>query len=506
MIAYFLGKNHFFGNIYYNTLNKLNASKTLTSVLIDGGKKLNSIKINISPVEFQKIKNKRDSSINIGYLISSSQDYVNAHFENDTQNLGIKIRLKGDNLDHLMDEKWSYRIKLNNKDNFLGMNKFSIQSPNTRCFINEWFAFKVFEQEDILTVKYDFINVSINKGSEKIYAIEEAFTSSIFNNNNLKNSVLIKFSEDLMYQEKVHLKDYTKVKDRSWEISNIECFQMNTVLNNDSLKKLFLEAKTLLEKFRMQKLKTSDVFDVEKLAKYYALCNVLGAVHGLIWNNSRYYFNPSTKKLEPIAYDLNSGNINEKISTNNYQLNLDIECADGQIRFLDKLFSDTIFYKKYISFVNQYANSNIINEVYYKNKNMIDFYTNCLRIEYPNYTFSKNIYINNQKIISNLLKPIKTINAYLKSKSNNEILLTLGNIYPYKINVLYADFENKRYYCKTILDELKDNHDVKYENYTFLISKNDREIIQEKPIIYYKIFGIDKIFSNEIYPYELTLN
>ncbi|MDF1516151.1 MAG: hypothetical protein P1S60_20245, partial [Anaerolineae bacterium] len=47
----------------------------------------------------------------------------------------------------------------------------------------------------------------------------------------------------------------------------------------------------------------SAVFDVETTAKFFALTDVWGANHALQWHNLRYYYNPITAKLEPIAFD-----------------------------------------------------------------------------------------------------------------------------------------------------------------------------------------------------------
>ena len=51
----------------------------------------------------------------------------------------------------------------------------------------------------------------------------------------------------------------------------------------------------------------SKVFDTKLLAKYWALCDLFDALHGLIYFNLRFYYNPITGLLEPVHYDGDTG-------------------------------------------------------------------------------------------------------------------------------------------------------------------------------------------------------
>jgi len=45
------------------------------------------------------------------------------------------------------------------------------------------------------------------------------------------------------------------------------------------------------------------VFNVKILGRYFAITDLWGAGHGTAWHNIRFYYNPITALLEPIAYD-----------------------------------------------------------------------------------------------------------------------------------------------------------------------------------------------------------
>ena len=65
----------------------------------------------------------------------------------------------------------------------------------------------------------------------------------------------------------------------------------------------YKKAISLLEGFRRRELKTSDVFDVKQMAKYFAVADLCGAEHATRWHNVRFYYNPVTSRLEPIGFD-----------------------------------------------------------------------------------------------------------------------------------------------------------------------------------------------------------
>ena len=54
-----------------------------------------------------------------------------------------------------------------------------------------------------------------------------------------------------------------------------------------------------------------DVFDINLLAKYWALCDLFNAHHGLFDTNLRFYYNPITGLLEPVHYDGDVGLLDE---------------------------------------------------------------------------------------------------------------------------------------------------------------------------------------------------
>ena len=93
----------------------------------------------------EKVRSKREEALSLGLLISDDGDFVPASVNWQGNEMRVKMRLKGDLLDHLgcdqcwthegkKTDKWSFRIHMQGDARVLGMNRFSIQSPHSRSF------------------------------------------------------------------------------------------------------------------------------------------------------------------------------------------------------------------------------------------------------------------------------------------------------------------------------------------------------------------------------------
>jgi len=70
------------------------------------------IYIDIAFQDYQKLEYKRQQALEKGVLISSGVDYVPAKIRYKDKQINVDLRLKGDWLDHIKGNKWSFRIRV----------------------------------------------------------------------------------------------------------------------------------------------------------------------------------------------------------------------------------------------------------------------------------------------------------------------------------------------------------------------------------------------------------
>lgn len=230
--------------------------------------------------------------------------YVKAEIELDGKTIPIKMRLKGDWTDHLKTDKWSFRIKVRGNNAFMGLKSFSIQTPSTRGYMMEWFAHKLFDREDVLTTRYEFLPVLINGEMKGIYALEEHFDKQLLEQRNRREGPIVKFDETGFWQKILVFKaNGFHPKIPIFESSDVLPFKKNRTYKSPVLREQFLLAKKNMERYRNSDSAVDEYMDEDRFGQFLALTDVLNVAHSRIWHNQRFYFNPITTRLEPVAFD-----------------------------------------------------------------------------------------------------------------------------------------------------------------------------------------------------------
>ncbi|MFA4991767.1 MAG: right-handed parallel beta-helix repeat-containing protein [Candidatus Omnitrophota bacterium] len=382
--------------------------------------------IDIKHEDFQKLEYKRREALEANLLMKDDADYVNARIRHNGKTLKAKMRLKGDHTDHLVTDKWSFRVVLKGDDTLFGMKVFSLQHPNTRNYIYEWLFHKALRREGLVSLRYDFIDVTVNGRDLGIYAIEEFFDKRIIEHNEYREGPIIRFDEEKMWEERLQRGD--AVNAGSYLSSTIDAFQTNKTMRDEGLRNDFLKALSLLELFRKGELKTSDVFDAVKLAKFFALCDLMGAEHATIWINMRFYFNPITCRLEPIGFDASCAPIQYPCLKQQGDSSYAPKDSGAPLETLySNLTRDREFLKLYMAELERVSDPSYIENLFSDIGGELKSRLDILYKGFPYYNFSKDMYYSNRQIIEVSLNPVKVVNAYFNGSYTEGLDIEFGN-------------------------------------------------------------------------------
>ncbi len=260
--------------------------------------------INIPASAMDSIRTFRNKALTQGVITSDLKRYFKGEIDCQGEKIPIKLRLKGDWTDHLKSDKWSFRIKVRGNHSFDGLKSFSIQNPSTRGFMYEWFAHQLYEKEDVLTTTYKFIPVIINGVNKGVYALEEHFDKQLLESRDRREAPIVKFDEGGVWQNhfyRITNLDYLNVP--LLASAEILPFKKSRTYRTETLNRQFKVAAQKMNQYRNQNDLLEDCFNEDAIAKYLALTDLINGKHSLIWHNQRFYFNPITSQLEPIAYD-----------------------------------------------------------------------------------------------------------------------------------------------------------------------------------------------------------
>jgi hypothetical protein len=396
-----------------------------------------SLVIDIKHKDFMKLAYCRQMAMAQSVLFTSDADFVNGDIRHNDKMYRVSLRLKGDEPDHFAGDKWSLRVNIKGENTLFGMKRFALQHPRTRNFVYEWLLHQALRMEGLIYHRYQFVNVTINGKDMGIYALEEHMDKQLIEHNERRDGPILRFGEELIWKELVHqiyrFEDAKANGNGAYTASEIEAFQLNK-WGADSLSRSTLKkAVSLLESFRRGILTTSDVFDVDKLATYFALMDLFGASNGTKWVNIRFYYNPITSRLEPIGRDGSAVPL-VRISAQDIELTRQSD-QYSQLLYV-QLFSDSQFYARYCRELERMSQVSYLDHFFAEVGGQLADNLFIIYSEFPNYIFSKEQIYRNQEYIRTVLNPVKGFHAHFKNIDRGKICIELGNIQTFPAEVL----------------------------------------------------------------------
>jgi hypothetical protein len=453
-----------------------------------------SLSIDLKFKDLNKLILKRSKAYELGQLINDSDSFVPAKIGFNNNLLDAKIRLKGDNLDHLHGDKWSFRVKLKGEGKILGMNVFSLQHPKTREYLKEYLIHKLAKSQGLISLRYEFVNLVINGEDKGIYALEEHFTKYLIENNHRRDGPLLKFDESATWQNE---HEFRGISMKYWnEHGSFLSSEVNSFVNLDDLKSsepekhsLYIFGISLLDKFKSENINASEVFDVEQWAKLFALCDLTGSQHGFRWHNIRFYFNPISRKFEPVLYDANGGN-------NPYEI-IPVILKSNQNSynktFIKKIFSDIKIYDKYLNYIYHFIEEDLINSFFKKNINEINLLKVLLHKEFPRSSLEyKKIYSNQFEYACNYFFPDKPLSAHYFGEDSDDF--SIGNLQSIPINLLNLEGDKNN----TIMDFQNARIVGKLQNKSPFFYNFSNDNLSSNYKINFNFVGSEEVFSTKL--------
>ncbi len=274
---------------------------------------LPTVRLDLKFRHLTKLREKREEAIARGILFASDADFVPMRIRFEDRTIRAKVRLKGDWTDHLESDRWSYRVHIKGGDQLFGMRRFSLQTPGTRRYLNEWALLEHLRHEEVLAPRYRFVNLIVNGDDKGLYAVEEGFSKELLESQKRLDGVIVKLDEGDFWQQADRMSDIPDwldanvVEPSDFDNSRILSFRSNRIERTAGMPEQRDAAFRLLRGFQTRALTASQVFDVRILARFLAVYDVWSVEHGIRWHNLRFYYDPVIGRLEPIGFDVSAG-------------------------------------------------------------------------------------------------------------------------------------------------------------------------------------------------------
>lgn len=442
-----------------------------------------------------------------GILIATDDHWVKGEITStkEAKTLPVKLRLKGDWLDHLRGNKWSFRIRAKTDYAWNRLVTFSVQNPATRSYLDEWLFHQFLDNADILSPRYDFIELYLNEKSLGVYAYEEHFDKQLAEYKKRREGPIIKLTEDLVWQghlrqvhelgEQNHL---TGREDAAYDAAEIRPFKEGRTQENPTLTKNFQAAQTLVHQLKFKQKAPAELVDIDRFARYMAIADVLEAYHGIGWHNVRFYYNPITSKLEPIGYD----GFGETPTPYHggpfvgYKMNFERHPHD----YFKYLFTDRDFFKKYIAYLDTYSQPAFLKETIANYLPQITVREQFIQQEFKKYSYDSLKIERRGKKLQALIRPYGEYDIKVRTeKSNNgQLNIMVANHHNLPIEVLGFGTTTK-----DLRDKLATPVFI-YSTPKFYASKFTAiPANYDVKAVFYRVAGLSKIYTSSVVDWQV---
>lgn len=191
-------------------------------------------------------------------------------------------------------------VKINDASCLNGMKKFTLLPSRNR----DRSALKSYEKcmkdAGIITGRYQFVNLQWNDEYYGAYIYREAYTKRLLENNQRKEGLILKFSNNSFAYDNYAIEPVGIKKGDSVAMKNFEY------------------VKAMILAVYSKQLKVNQVFNLPVLNKYFEIYDSLKGFSGMESESIRWYFNPITHLLEPIANPVDFGKNTIKSDENSY--------------------------------------------------------------------------------------------------------------------------------------------------------------------------------------------
>ncbi|OGD86565.1 hypothetical protein A2870_02100 [Candidatus Curtissbacteria bacterium RIFCSPHIGHO2_01_FULL_41_11] len=425
--------------------------------------------IEIKPEDLLKISAQREEAMKNHILVSTPNSFVSAKITVGDRTVKARLRLRGILADHWRDpKKWSFKIHIEEDQALFGLTDFSIMHPQTRGYIDEWLFTRAMKREGQIAPNVSFVKVNVNGSNNGIYILEEDLSFRLIESNERIAGPILDFDQNLLVGEWAR----GQARGEGLTSSQIGRFLTmptgivndNEVLLDNQQVAFAQKALTLLEAFRERTASTSDVFDVDKLAKSLAL-RALFASEALDPADIKFYYNPITSKVEIVGMELSSIN-----RVGSWFVNQ----AEGRTKqFVELFFRDEEFVEKYIKSLEEVSETSYLDDLFERLNGDLDKNLKIIYSDFPDFVFLKNKYYQNQEYIREKLNPIKGVHAYLIETDGHSITVEIGNIQDLPVEILGITSEGPASFSagpakRLIIPPKKQGQLVDYKQYTFI--------------------------------------
>ncbi len=461
------------------------------------------VNIEIPQNWLEEVNQNLKNAISSGSFQEENNTWTKARVYHKDEAIPVELRIKGDWLDYLKTEQLSFDVKTKNAYAWNGIQRFTLEAPSTKNYLREWLFHQFLQKEDIIAPRYDFIKININNKNKGVFAYEEHFDKPLLEYNNRIDGPILKFSDEAYWQNLSRdIHTFGNKSNRQFigkfDVAQVQPYRQQVAQIDLKRKQQFEIAQNLMQQYKYNQKPADEIFDVDKMAKFYAITDVLQAYHGIIWHNQRFYFNPKTAKIEPIGFD----GFGTKVKR--WQSKPFIGFGVYNKDFNDKglylnLFKNEKFVIKYYQYLYNYSDKEMLTDLLLSLESQLRQREMFIQRDSASYSFDESKILDNAQQIRSYLTPFNNISiqAFSQKNEGNGKSISITNYHQIPLEIIGFGKELGK-----VRDKLKSPKLVSINLPNQMPNFINYKVSQDIRYIYYRIPNIETIFHSEVQPWK----
>ena len=364
---------------------------------------LPTILLDIEGDAYRALSAQRARALRRGMLSTDAANWQSAQIRFQNETIPVRVVLGGHQADHWQEHKWSLRVQTQDDTTVLGMHRFVLQSPATCGYLSSWLYTQDLLRAGILVPRRTFVNVSVNGETWGMYALVEGVSKTFPSDQGREEGAI------------VHVANRSLSADPMAPAFAVPLFAELDAFAAPSAQDT--AARELVRGLQNRDLAASQAFDVELAGRYLALTDLWGTGPAQAWHDESYYYNPSTKRLEPIG-------------STTYPPDPAVAPFAGPARHDDPAIMAA--YVREALRISQPAYLEALRNAYHDE---LERYADALAPEFfPAYLeIPWEALADRQFKLSGSLQPQQTVHAYQDQKTQSVVSIRVANILPYPV-------------------------------------------------------------------------
>ena len=288
------------------------------------------------------------------------------------------------------------------------------------------------------------------------------------------------------------------------QLGELYIIKRNRLEANPIIKARIIMLENLWQSYLNGDISTEKLFDIEKFAIDYAICDLTNGIHSKQVTNLRYYFNPITNLIEPLSSEFGTFRyLYSWIHQDKKELLIKMCSENSENRYFgnscklyyNKLFNNMDFTKLYIRELDKFSKVEYLNSFFEKINSQMQEKLRIIYREDPFYGFPKEFIYNNQKNIHNALHPHQPILIGNLVNCGDTLRVAFQNTYFLPIEIKNI-ISNDSFVYESLKGEIitpSNNSEDKIKTIDFFLkSKNGVNPVHKDNIVCnYNIIGLD---------------